>query len=136
MLFFITQLKLLGAVLRDPNVDDGADFVFAGFTGREIQIRGRRGVGIAARRPLVLRVHERQRLFGLEAQRTAVDAGHQARAHHLVGRRLVVLALDLDQSDPRIGNVVLDQLDRQSLVDSLVRLRQLAKNKIKKIKID
>jgi hypothetical protein len=53
-----------------------------------------------------------------------------------VGRRLVVLALDLDQSDPRIRNVVLDQLDRQSLVDSLVRLRQLAKNKIKKIKID
>lgn len=95
--FFITQLKLLGAVLRDPNVDDGADFVFAGFTGREIEIRGRRGVGIAARRPpLVLRVHERQRLFGLEAQRTAVDAGHQARAYHLVGSRLVVLALDLD----------------------------------------
>lgn len=117
-------MKLFGAVFRDPNVDDGADFVSTGFTVGEIQIRGRRGARLA-RRPLVLRVHERQRLFGFEAQRTAVDAGHQARAHHLVGGSLVVLALDLDESDPRIGNVVLDQLDGKGVVDSLVRIRQL-----------
>lgn len=112
-------MELFGIVFRYSDIDDGADFLFGRFAG------GMAGeIGFAVR-PFIFAVHKCQRLFRLEAQRTAVDAGDQTRAHQLVSHRLVVLALDLDERNPRIGHVILDQFDRKGIVDAMVRLRQL-----------
>lgn len=110
---------MFAIVLGHSDIDDGADFV--ALAGGRLRIA-------------IVRVHERERLPRLQAKRPSVDTFHKSGADQLVGHRLVVLALYLNEGNPRIWHVILDQFDRQGFVDALVRVRQLER-KVRKIYI-